>query len=317
MRLVRVPTVADRAAATRVVRAALAVTPVLAAPTLGPGVVMKLETVQPTGSFKVRGGLAAVAAALHADPERPLVTASAGNHGLGVAYAADRLGARATVVVAETAAEIKVEALRRFRVQLVRHGDSYGEAEAFALHLAAETGGRFISPYNDADVIAGQASLADELASQVPGLRSIVIPVGGGGLLSGIGLATEGTGIDLVGVEPDRSAAMAAALGGAETVSVETGETIADGLAGDIEPGSVTVELARRFVADMVTVTEDEIRTAIRFLAFEHGLVVEGSGAAGVAALQAGRLPLVAEPAAVILTGRNISAPLLVEILGS
>ena len=246
MRVVEIPNDESLRRAAEVVGRALPITPIKAAPDLGAGVVLKLESFQPTGSFKVRGGLAAVAAAERRHPGAPLVAASAGNHGLGVAYAADRLGAKATVVVAETASEAKVQALGRYGSRLLRHGSSYDEAEAFALELAAEQGGRFISPYNDADVIAGQATVGTELLSQVPDVGTVVVPVGGGGLLSGIGLATARAPVRIVGVEPERSTAMGAAFAAGSVVPISVGDTMADGLAGNIEEGSVTVELVRR-----------------------------------------------------------------------
>ena len=284
MRVVDAPGALEIERADRVVRRYLAPTPVVASPRLGRNVQLKLETLQPTGSFKVRGGLAAVAAAQAEAPGTPLVAASAGNHGLGVAYAADALGAEATVVVPETASAAKVHALERYGATLVRYGEHYEDAEQKALELATARGGRFVSPYNDPDVIAGQGSIGRELLGEVPGLGTIVIPVGGGGLLSGAGLATEGAGVRIVGVEPEWSPAVGAAMTAGSVVEVDVGPTIADGLAGNIEPGSVTVALARRLADSMLTVTEDEIRDAIRFLAFEHGVVSEGAGAVATAA---------------------------------
>lgn len=315
MRQVEVPDDVTLKAAAEVIGRHLVPTPVVAAPALGDGAVLKIESFQPTGSFKVRGGLAAVAAAVQRQPGVELVAASAGNHGLGVAYAADRLGARATVVVAENASMAKVRALEQFGVTLVRHGDSYDEAEAYALELAGRRGGHYVSPYNDPDVIAGQASLAGELLRQVPDLATVVVPVGGGGLISGISLATEGTAVRIVGVEPEASAAMSAALRAGRAVPVHIGHTIADGLAGSIEQGSVTVEIARRRGVEMVTVDERELIDAVRFLAVEVGLVAEGAGAAAVAAVRAGRPEAVTGPTAVLVTGRNIDPNLLASIL--
>lgn len=316
MRTVAEPTPSQLAQALAVVRHHLVPTPVVAAPRLGPEVVLKLETLQPTGSFKVRGGLAAVSASVSAAPDAHLVAASAGNHGLGVAYAAGRLGARATVVVPETASEAKVHALAQLGVTLVRHGRRYEDAEQRALALAAEDPlGRYVSPYNDPDVIAGQGTVGTELLEAVPGLRTVVVPVGGGGLISGVGLTTAAAGVAVVGVEPEQSAAMRAALDAGGTVHVDVGPTLADGLAGNIEPGSVTVPLARRFVAEMLAVREDEIAEAVRFLAFEHGIVAEGAGAVATAALASGRLAVPAGPTAVLVTGRNITPALLAAVL--
>ncbi|HLN16237.1 MAG TPA: pyridoxal-phosphate dependent enzyme [Acidimicrobiales bacterium] len=317
MRQVHPPTPADLAGAEEVVRRFLPVTPVVAAPLLGEDVHLKLELLQPTGSFKVRGGLAAVAAAHRRQPDVPLVAASAGNHGLGVAYAADRLGCEATVVVAENAAPAKVRALHRYGAALVRHGTTYDEAEAHALELAEAKGWHFVSPYNDPDVIAGQATLGRELLSQVPDMATLVVPLGGGGLLSGVGLATEGTGVHLVGVEPEHAAAMMAAVAAGRVVPVELGPTMADGLAGNLEEGSVTVDLARRLASELLTVSEGEIAEAVRFLAFDVGLVVEGAGAVGVAVVRNGTVSTGRGPAVVLITGRNISAELLVQVLSA
>ena len=316
MRTVAAPTAEAMASAERVVRQALAPTPVVAAPSLGPGVLLKLEHLAPTGSFKVRGALAAVAAARQADPGALLVAASAGNHGLGVAWAAERLGARAVVVVPETAAEPKVRALATFDVELVRHGATYDEAEAHALDLAAERGGRFISPYNDPDVIAGQATVGTELVAQVPDLATVVVPVGGGGLLAGVGLAMAGRRVRLVGVEPERSAGLLARLHDDDGRYQVDGATLADGLAGRLEEGSVTVPLARALGAELVTVDEEQLAGAMREAATGLGLVLEASGAAALAAWLADPGALAGDgPTVLLLTGRNVAASVLARIL--
>jgi threonine dehydratase len=311
-----VPDASDVAAAAALVRRHLGVTPVVPAPLLGREVWLKLETLQPTGSFKVRGALVAVTAALARDAAAAIVTASAGNHGLGVAFAADRLGATATVVVPTNASEAKQEAIERFAVKLLRHGTSYDEAEAHALALA-EAGAIFVSPYNDPDVIAGQGTIAIELHEQVPGLTSIVTPIGGGGLASGIGLAASTfDGLRVFGVEAAQSPAMRSALDAGAPVSITPGPTLADGLAGNFEDGSVTFDLIRKTVADVVTVPEEDIAAAMRYLAYEHGIVAEGSGAVGVAALLTRRVtPAAVGATAVVITGRNISPATLARVL--
>jgi threonine dehydratase len=301
------PTVEDVVSARAVIDRHLEPTPVIRSPALG-SVGLKLETTQPTGSFKVRGALVAVA---H-DHAQPIVTASAGNHGLGVAYAATAYGAPATIVIPTNASPVKRAALESFAVELVAVGSSYDEAEAHALQLATH-GARFISPYNDPDTIAGQGTIALELFEQMREVRQIVVPIGGGGLISGIALAaTMRDGVRVVGVQAAASAAMVAALDGVSTIAVLP--TLADGLAGNLEEGTITVELTRRHVADIVTVTEDEIAGAIAFLSAEHGLVAEGSAAVGVAALLNGRISA-EEPTAVIVTGRNIARSTYVDIL--
>jgi threonine dehydratase len=212
-------------AAWKAVRRFLAVTPVVAAPQLGPSVSVKVETVQPTGSFKVRGGLAAVSATHDDDPGRAVVAASAGNHGLGLAYAASNLGAEVTVVVPTGASAAKVSALQQYDVRLVLHGEGYRDAETHALELADLAGSRYVSPYNDPDVIAGQATLARELAEQMPRLGTVVVPCGGGGLLAGVILGLEGSGVRVVGVESEASPSMSTALAAGAIVPINVEPT--------------------------------------------------------------------------------------------
>jgi threonine dehydratase len=319
MRAVDVPSPEHLEAAWKAVRTYLPVTPVVAAPQLADGVAAKVETVQPTGSFKVRGGLAAVSATIARDPGRAVVASSAGNHGLGVAYAASKLGARVTVVVPTGASAAKVSALRQFDVRLVLHGEGYREAETHALDLAGREGSRYVSPYNDPDVIAGQATLARELAEQVPGLGTVVVPCGGGGLLSGVILALAGTGVRIVGVESEASPSMSAAVAAGGIVPINVEPTVADGLAGNLEPGAVTVRIALEHHVEILTVSESDIRSAMAFSAHKMGLVLEGAGAVGVAALRAGVVTPDADgrATAVILTGRNVAPKLLSEVLHS
>jgi threonine dehydratase len=318
VRSVPEPVPADVLRAGAVIGRHLSPTPVLASPLLGADVVLKLEIFQPTGSFKVRGALAAVAHALAQDPDGLVVTASAGNHGLGVAFAAHTFGVKAVVVIPENASEAKRGALERFDVDVVRYGTTYEETEAHALELAAEGGGgtRFVSPYNDPYVIAGQGTIALELFDQVPGLTTMVAPVGGGGLVSGLALAaTHRSGVGVRGAEAAASPAVSRSVAAGTTVTVPIGATLADGLAGNLEPGSVTVPLIARGVEELAGVDEEAIAEAVRFLAFEHGLVVEPSGAVGVAALLSGRLAPGRGPTAVLVTGRNVAPSLLAQLL--
>jgi threonine dehydratase len=282
VRAVPPPTRADVLAAAERIAPYLRPTPLVAG--------LKLESLQPTGSFKVRGALNALL-----QTDEPVVTASAGNFGLGVAWAARLLGRRATVVVAETASPAKVEALRRFDVDLVVRGADYDEAERHALSLP----GRYVSPYNDRDSIAGAGTIALELP---PETETIVVPVGGGGLAAGIRLATDAR---VVGVVPAAFPAMRVALEHGRVVEIEGEQTIADALHGNIEPGSVTVELLRGI--EVVEVSEEQIESAMRFLAREHGLVTEGAGAAAVAAGLDG--------AVAIVSGRNVTRETFAEVL--
>ncbi|WP_242906840.1 threonine ammonia-lyase [Actinomadura terrae] len=301
VRPVRVPDKADLDAAWRAVSAVLPPTPVVAS-ALAPGALLKLETFQPTGAFKVRGGLAALAALPDGEPA---VTASAGNHGLGVGYAASRVpGADVTVVVSTRASPAKVERIRAFPVRLVEHGTTYEDAEAHAMNLP----GRYVSPYNDPAVIAGQATIGHELDEQTEGPLTVVAPVGGGGLAAGLALWARGRGdVKVVGVESAESRAVSAAVAAGRTVHVEVGDTMADGLAGNLEPGSVTPGMLAGAAA-LTTVTDAEIRAALRWLIREHGLAAEGAGAAAVAAVLAGKVEAEGR-LVVILSGRNITVP--------
>ncbi len=289
-------------------------TPLVPARIDGAEIYFKLETMQPTGSFKVRGAAAAVTA--YGAGGR-IVTASAGNHGLGVAFAASRLGARATIFVPASAPSVKIDALGTFDVDLRVEGDSYDDAERLALGYAAEHG-RFVSAYSDPHVIAGQATVVAEVADTLAADFTIVVPVGGGGLAAGtaLGAARAGHVIDVIGVEASQSMALSAAVHAGRVVDVAVGATIADGLAGNIDHAAITPQIVRDHGVALTDVSEESIRDAVRRLATEHGLVVEGSGAVGLAAVLTGKVAVVG-PTVLVLTGRNITAQRLADILGS
>jgi threonine dehydratase len=245
------------------------------------------------------------------------VTASAGNAGLGVAWAAAALGVPATIVVPETASPAKVAALRALPVTLAEHGADYDGAEAHALGLS---GAAYVSSYNDTGVIAGQATLGRELDAQLPGPLTVVAPLGGGSLASGLGLWAAhrpGGGAHVVAAEADRSPALSTALEAGEITPFTVGDTLADGLAGNLEPGSITFPIIRDHVADVVRITEPEIEDAIRFLAREHGLVAEGAGAVATAAVRGGHVPRGDGALVAIVSGRNIALPRLAAVLGA
>ncbi len=320
-RTVQPPDSHDLAAAREVVSASIPATPLTEIVIDGQTVLLKLETFQPTGSFKVRG---AIAAAARLERGARIIAVSAGNHALGIAFAATRLGVEATVVLAETASPAKLEALRRFPIEVVTHGASYDEAEAYALHRVshAPDGSVFISAYNDPYVIAGQSTVLDEVADSRPDRPlTVVVPVGGGGLLAGIclraaELSSPERPIRVVGVESAASLAISAAVAAGRTVEIEVGETIADGLSGNLEPGSVTVDIIARCAPTLVAVTDDEIRAAIRCLASTAGVVAEGAGAAATAAILAGKVPLLAgDELVALVSGRNIALPRLAAIV--
>jgi threonine dehydratase len=308
-RSVAAPTAEDLARALEIVRTQLRPTPLLEST-----FVLKLECFQPTGSFKVRGALAALGSLSGTARAAGVVTASAGNHGLGVAFAASRLDVAATVVVPATASSAKVAALSEFPIDLVQHGADYAAAERHALDIASG-GATYISPYNDTHVIAGNGTVVPEIRDVVAGPITVVVPIGGGGLISGVSLwAADHADVRVVGVEAEASQAVSAAAKAGHVVEVPVSPTLADGLAGNIEPGSITPAIVAEHTHDLVTVSELEIRHAMRYLAAQHGLVTEGSGAVGVAALLSGKVDVVGRPVALV-TGRNIDLGQLARVL--
>ena len=285
----------------------------------GADVSLKLECYQPTGSFKVRGAVTAIARLDPTERSRGVITASAGNHGLGLAYAAQRAGVAATVVVPDDASEAKVAALQRFPLELLRGGPTYDSAETTAHSLAEETGKIFISPYNHRWVIAGQGTIGIELLEDEPELDVVLVPVGGGGLISGIGswLKAVRPEIRVIGVQAAASPSMESALAAGKLVPIPVLPTLADGLAANIESGSRTFRIAREVIDEMVLIPEEEIAAAIRLAFRELHLVLEGSAVVGLAALLSGRVESVAgKRTAVVITGRNIAASRFLNIVG-
>ncbi len=278
----------------------------------------KLEGLQVTGSFKIRGALVAIDAAHRDDPSGAVITASAGNHGLGVAHASTLLGVRATVVVPANASAAKVHKLRTYDVELIQHGSSYDEAQAHAKELAASRGIRFVSPFNDPDVIAGQATVLDEMLVQAPDLEHVVVPVGGGGLLSGSILTLESRGrgdVRLTGVQPEESAALYHVLRGQSMAEVVHRPTIADGLAGGGDDGAITNEIVAKAGVPLVLVPEGEIRRAVGDVALRHGLVMEGSSAIAYAAIALELCEDATGRIGFLASGRNVATDQLVALL--
>ncbi len=306
-RVVRVPDVEDFERAWRIVRDVLVPTPLASAAIEGGDGALKLETFQPTGSFKVRGALAALAAL----PEgTPAVTASAGNHGLAMAWAAQRMGVELTVVVSTRASAAKVDRIAAYAVELVRHGDGFDDAEEFALGLP----GHYVSPYNDPDVLAGQATVGRELDTQTSGPLTVVVPVGGGGLAAGLSVWGRARGdVRVVGVESAASLAVSHAVRTGTIANVEIGDTLADGVAGNIEAGCITPDLLRGH-AELTSATDAELRAALRWLYAERGLVAEGAGALGLAAVLAGKVDVTGR-LVIVLTGRNVTVRTYAEAI--
>lgn len=313
------PLDAFRAARERV-RERIHLTPLMTATRLGQrlGVrlALKCENLQKTGSFKVRGVLNKL---LQLEPDeraRGVVTISAGNHAQALAWGSEAAGIDCTVVMPEGAPITKVKASRGYGARVVLHGDVF-EAFQKALELAEEEGRTFVHPFDDPEIVAGQGTVGLEILEQAPGTDAIVVPVGGGGLVSGIATAARLTRPDLriFGVEPEGAAAMRASLDRGEPVRLERVETVADGLAAPMA-GELTYRLVARHVEDVVTVSDREIEAAVADLLAWSKLLAEPAGAAGVAALRAGVLPLEEGTRVVcVLSGGNVDLPRLAEML--
>ncbi len=280
-------------------------------------VFLKLEGMQRTGSFKLRGAYNRVATLAPEARARGLVTASAGNHGQGVALAARLLGARALVFVPAGAPETKRRRIARFGAELVLVEGGYDEAHAAAEAHAAETGAAFVHAYSDPMTVAGQATVALEIFSDLPEVRTVVVPVGGGGLVNGTGIVARALapGARVVGVQTHETAAMHASLAAGSLCCPPQGATLCEGLSGETDARSL--ELARRVVDEVVLVSEDAVRRAMRWLFVEEGVVAEGSAAVAAAALLEGAVSGAPGPVAAILSGSNVDAARMAEVLGS
>jgi threonine dehydratase len=277
---------------------------------------LKLENLQMTGSFKERGAANLLLQLDAAERARGVITASAGNHGLAVAYHAGRLGIAATIVMPEWAPLIKVTSARRYQAQVILHGANFDEAYARALQMAGERGMVFVHPFDDVRVIAGQGTLALELLEQVPEVDAVLVPVGGGGLVAGVSLAVKSRrpSVRIVGVQSEAMAAMRAARHAGRPVRVPAAATIADGIAvGQV--GQHTFDIAAGAVDDVVTVSEEELANAILLLLEIEKTVAEGAGAAPLAALVNRPLGLAGARVALVLSGGNIDVTMLSRII--
>jgi threonine dehydratase len=280
----------------------------------GGKVYLKYENLQKTGSFKVRGALYKVYSVK--DRVKGVVAASAGNHAQGVAYAASIFGLHAIIVMPETATIAKVEATKSYGAEVILHGRIYDEAEAKALEIAREKGYEFIPAFDDVKIMAGQATVVHEILEDLQDFDMIVVPVGGGGLISGIASVVKRCRphVRVVGVEPENVPKFKKSLEAGKPVTVEAKPTIADGLATK-KPGRLTFKIVASLVDDIVTVSEEEIAHAI-YLLLERGKVLaEGAGAAALAALLSGRVEAQGKKVVAIVSGGNIDLTALYRVL--
>jgi len=295
-------------------------TPLLLSTTLsaisGADVRLKAENLQHTGSFKIRGASNRIGALTAEERGRGVIAASAGNHAQGVAVAARGHGVRATIVMPVATPLAKVEATRGYGAEIVLHGEGYEDARAEAARLAAARGLIEIAAFDDPLIVAGQGTVALEIIEDLPDVDAVIVPVGGGGLISGIGVAMRALAprARVIGVQVEAATGAKASLAAGHAMLVRPAPTIAEGVAVG-GPGAVTFPLMQRVVDEMVVVGEDEVAQAMVLLLERSKLVVEGAGAVGVAALMGGHVQVAGKRVAVLLSGGNVDINMLARVV--
>ena len=287
----------------------------------GGNVFLKWENQQPTHSFKIRGVINKLLSLTTEEKAKGIVTASAGNHGQAVAYGAQKLGFKAKIVVPTHTPQVKVDGIRQFGAELVLYGETYDEAEKKAKELAMQEGRLFISPYNDQYIVAGHGTVGLEILKDLPTVDSVIVPVGGGGLIGGIAIAVKSQkpNVRVIGVQSTASPVMYESLKAGRIVPAHRHEryTIAEGLVGAVEKDSITFSIALKYVDEVTLVREEWIRQAVYLLWKNEKQVVEGSGAAGVGWLMENKDLFIGQTVAVVISGGNIDPYLFNGILAA
>jgi len=278
-------------------------------------ILFKLENWQKTGSFKIRGALNRVLTLQPEVRDKGVITASAGNHGLGVALACKIVGAVGKVVVPMNVSDAKLTALQNYEIEIIQHGQDYDEAEALAVTLQEKENLTFVHAFDDPDVIAGQGTIGLEILEDLPEPTTLIVPIGGGGLISGVSAAIKLTNPEckIVGVQSEASPAMQNAIEHGKVIETPIRETLADGLAGRFV-SYLSLSMTQAFVDDVILVSEEAIRASMQLMLEKEHMLVEGSAAVGIAALLEGKV-LSCKRCVVLITGRNISMSLLKKIL--
>lgn len=293
-------------------------TDLIPAPSLCPGseIYLKPENLQVTGSFKVRGAYYKISLLSEEEKERGVIACSAGNHAQGVALAAQRKKIHATICLPDGAPISKVEATKRYGAEICLVPGVYDDAYQKALTLRDEKGYTFIHPFNDEDVIAGQASIGLELLDQLEDVEAVIVPVGGGGLISGVAFAikTLRPSCKVYGVQAAGAASMFRSIHDGHAETLPSVSTFADGIAVKC-PGDLTYDMCSQYVDEIVTVTDDEISTAILALIEQHKLIAEGAGAVSVAAAMFNKVPIAGKKTICLVSGGNIDVTILSKVI--
>lgn len=278
-------------------------------------VFFKMENVQVTGSFKARGALYKVKSL--ANDSREIITASTGNHGLGVANALEITGRKGTIFLPTKASTAKVEAIRSRNIPIEFHGDSGEITEVYARKFAADTNKVYVSPYNDEDVIAGQGTIGVELAEQLPDIDAVFVSIGGGGLISGIGtyLKSVNPSIQVIGCLPENAPVMYECIKAGKVIDVAETPTLSDGTAGGIDHDSITFDICKQAVDEYVLVSEQEIMEAMRTALKKHHMVVEGSAGVAIASISKLQHKFKGKKVVAVLCGCNVSEDILKRVV--
>lgn len=293
-------------------------TDVIYAPKLKPGteLYLKTENLQVTGSFKVRGAYYKMSQLTAEEKAKGVIACSAGNHAQGVALAAQKNGIKATICLPDGAPISKIEATKSYGAEICLVNGVYDDAYKKALELRDENGYTFIHPFNDPDVISGQGTIALELYEQIPDLDAVIVPVGGGGLISGVAFAIKqlNPNVKVYGVQAAGAPSMKNSLADGKIETLPSVKTIADGIAVK-EPGDLTYDICSKYIDEIVTVTDDEISAAILALMEQHKLVAEGAGAVPVAAAMFDKIDLKGKKAVCVVSGGNIDVTILSRVI--
>lgn len=283
----------------------------------GAQVWLKLEHIQTTGSFKLRGAANALCSLTAAQREKGVITASSGNHGMAVAYMAHQLGCTARIYLPETVAQAKVDAMKPYSVELHLQGEDAIVSEHLARKTATSQDRAYISPYNDTEVIAGQGTIGVELAEQLPQLESVFVPVGGGGLISGIGAYLKSTlpKVEIIGCQPENSAVMHASVQAGKVLDIPSLPTLSDGTAGGLELDAITLPFCQQYVDTFHLVSEAEIQESLLILLKKHYYLVEGAAALSVASLIQNKKTYRGKNVVLILCGRKMGLDTLRAVI--
>ncbi|MBN2336643.1 pyridoxal-phosphate dependent enzyme, partial [Candidatus Bathyarchaeota archaeon] len=273
---------------------------------------LKLENQQVTGSFKIRGATNKLLLLSEEERARGVVTASSGNHAQGVGYAARELGVAATIVVPLHTPKVKIEAIRKYGVDLIVEGEEYMDSERLARRIEKEQGKTFVSAYNDIELIMGQATVGLEMVEDAPSLDTVLVPVGGGGLSSGVATVfKEATDAEVIGVQSVASPVMYECVKKGAIYDMPLEDSYAEGLHGGLEQGTVTFDICRRLIDDWVILEERDILEAIRYMLHEHHMLVEGAAAVGPAAIMTDPDRFRGKKVGVVISGGNLSGEIL------